>query len=250
MARLKDKSIIVTGGSAGMGAATVRLFAEEGARVLFCARDEAKGKALEEEITKQGGICCFIQADAGKYEDNVKLVEKAVELYGRIDCVVCNAGHAWPQPFHEISPQDWDDMVKLNINGAFYLCKCVIPHMMKQNSGSVIFLGSGMTPVPQVDLGHYIATKGTVEHLARCLSLDYCRNNIRFNVYSPGPTRTEAFARIPQAAVDAVVNTTPMRRLMEPEEAVKGLVFLASDESEFVFGTTIHADQADSCGKR
>lgn len=250
MDRLKNKSIIVTGGSEGIGAAAVKLFASEGGKVLFCGRNESKGKPLEEEIIKAGGTAYFMKADASIYEDNVKLVDKAIELYGRIDCVLCNAGHAWCQPFHEISNEAWEQMVNLNINSVFYLCKSVIPHMQKQKSGSVIFLGSGMTPSPMYGMGHYITTKGALEHLARCLSLDYCRENIRFNVISPGPTKTKAFEKVPKEEIERVLKSTPAKTMLEADEAVETLVFLASDESRFVYGTVIHADIADSCGRR
>jgi NAD(P)-dependent dehydrogenase (short-subunit alcohol dehydrogenase family) len=254
MDRLKGKSIIVTGGSDGIGAAAVKLFANEGAKVLFSGRNKDKGEQCEVEISaaidSPDGECRFMQADAAEYEDNVQLVDKALELFGRIDCVLCNAGLSWYQPFHELSREGLDEVVKININGTLYMSRIVIPHMVKQQGGSVIFLGSGLASVPQYGLGHYIMTKGAMDLLARCLSLDYCRDNIRFNVYSPGAVWTKAFESSPKEQVQNLINMLPVRRMLTLEEAVAGLVYLASDESKSVYGTTIHADLADSCGRR
>lgn len=250
MKRLENKTAIITGATSGIGRATLLRFLEDGAGVLFTARHKEEGLALEADLRAKGFECIFAQADASVYDDNVRIVKLAAERWGRIDCVVCNAGQAWRKPFHEIEPDAWDEVVKTNYSSAFYLCKSVIPQMAFQGGGSVIFVSSGMTSVPSPEMGHYIATKAALESLARCLSLEYCRQNIRFNAILPGPMYTAAFERIPKKQLEDVLKAMPTHEFCKAEDVAGVISFMASDDAKLLTGARITADLADGCGKR
>lgn len=247
---VKDKVVIVTGGTAGVGEEAVKQLAENGAKVVFCARGEVAGLQAETELRKQGYDVTFVKADASVYEDNKNLVDATLKRYGRIDSIVCNAGKAFKKAFHELTCEDWDMAISTNLNSAFYLVRLALPTMLEQKSGSVVFISSGMVNCPLVEMSHYIASKAMLESLARCLSLDYCRYGIRFNTLCPGPIWTSAYDRIPKEAIDEILQTTPTGMMCKVEDVIKSLLFLVSDDSKIVYGAKITPDLADACGVR
>ncbi len=247
---VKGKVVIVTGGTAGVGEESVRQLAAGGAKVVFSARRQELGDKLEAELTEKGCDVLFVQGDAGIFEDNERLMKKTIEKYGRIDSLVCNAGLAWKKPFHELTNEEWDTLLAVNISSAFYLIKLALPYMMEQKSGSVVFISTGMINCPLPEMGHYISTKAMIESLARCLSLDYCRYGIRFNMLCPGPIWTERYDHIPKAAIKEILQTTPTGSMCDVSEVVKSLLFLVSDDSKIVYCARITPDQADACGVR
>jgi NAD(P)-dependent dehydrogenase (short-subunit alcohol dehydrogenase family) len=248
--RLQDKVVIVTGGTAGIGKTAVQMMVAEGAKVVFCARKTEAGQTLEAQINAAGGEAVFLRADVAAKADNEMLVRETLERYGRVDGIVCNAGLSWYQPFHEIAEKDWHALIATNLDAVFYLLKAALPQMIKQQDGSVVFVGSAMTFIPHNYLSHYISTKAALEQLARCLSLDYVRDNIRFNALCPGPVRTEVFERVPKEELEAVLAQAPAKRLIEPDEVAKVLCWLMSDEANIVCGARITADLADGAGRR
>lgn len=137
--RLKDKVCLITGASSGIGKASVLAFAAEGAKVVFIARREEKGKALEAEIKAKGGEAVFVQADLQKPEDCKKIVEKTVEIYGRIDVLMNNAGMGTVKPFLEYDMvEDYEKVMNLNLRAYFVTCKEAIPYMIKQGAGNIV----------------------------------------------------------------------------------------------------------------
>lgn len=243
MQRLEGRVAVVTGGASGIGLATVRRFAEEGARVVIADLDEAAGKAAAEEVH---GL--FVRADVTS-EDEVKaMYRQAHEAYGRIDIAFNNAG---------ISPPDDDSILKtgleawkrvqdVNLTSVYLCCKYVIPYMQAQGKGSIIntasFVAVMGAATSQIS---YTASKGGVLAMSRELGVQFAREGIRVNALCPGPVNTpllqELFAKDPERAARRLVHI-PAGRFAEATEIAAAVAFLASDDSSFITASEFLVD--------
>ena len=246
LGRLVGKVAIITGCTSGIGEATVRLFAKEGAKVVMGARREDRGEAIQKELSDEGYETLFVKTDITKYSDCANLVEQAIQKYGRIDILVNNAGvkHAKPYDLHEISDEMRDTVFKTNVYGTIDMCRTVIPYMLKQKKGSIVNISSvaGIVACPHDPL--YSAVKGAIKMLSVSMAFDYSGSGIRVNCVCPGLTRTEilgeGFENTPLA--ERVMASLPLRRFAEPIEIANGILFLAGDEASFACGTVLTLD--------
>jgi NAD(P)-dependent dehydrogenase (short-subunit alcohol dehydrogenase family) len=237
-----NKVVIITGGSRGIGEGCVRAFADAGAKVVFCARGESNGAGLAAEVNESGpGEAYFIRCDVSQVEEIQKLVEITVSRYGRLDCLVNNAG--WHPPHHPIddfSIQDFRDLMELNLVSIFAACKFALPHLRKTR-GNIINMSSLVSSIGQLHASAYVATKGAITAMTKALAIDEARHGVRVNSVSPGNIYTPLW----QEAIDAAPDPDQCRaqgeaaqlfsRMGTIEEVGKLCLFIAA-EATFTTG--------------
>lgn len=187
MGRYDGKVTIVTGGSKGIGEGCVRVFAEEGSNVVFCARNAEEGKALQEEVNALGkGKALFVQCDVRKPEELQKVLDEALAAFGRVDCLINNAGsHPAPTAIDDFSIQDCKDLFDINFISYFAMCKFCLPHLRK-TKGNIINMSSWTGANGQSMATTYVATKGAITAFTKALAIDEAASGVRVNSVSPG----------------------------------------------------------------
>jgi NAD(P)-dependent dehydrogenase (short-subunit alcohol dehydrogenase family) len=243
-ARLAGKVGIVTGAGSGIGAAAARRFASEGARVVCVDIDEDAARRLAETI---GGVA--IGADVASPTDMARMAAGAVESYGRIDVLYANAGIYGGGRVGDLSMQVWDSVIAVNLTGAMLSARAVVPHMVRQGGGALIFQSSTAGLVGFPNLAPYAASKGGIIALARQIAIDYAQDGVRANVLCPSTVRTrlvtERFAAngLDEAAgEEASARLHPLGRIGSPEEVAAAAAYLASDEAAWMTGAVIPLD--------
>lgn len=241
--RIEGKVAVVTGGCSGIGLATVRRFAEEGAKVVIADLADEAGQALAQEV---GGT--YVHCNVADKADVDNLFKVAFDTYGRIDIAFNNAGISPPED-DSILDTDlpaWDKVQLVNLTSVYLCCKAVLPYMLEQKSGSIIntasFVAVMGAATSQIS---YSASKGGVLSMTRELGVQFARDGVRVNALCPGPVNTpllkELFAKDAERAARRLVHV-PMGRFGEPEEMANAVLFLASDESSFMTATTFLVD--------
>jgi NAD(P)-dependent dehydrogenase (short-subunit alcohol dehydrogenase family) len=243
MQRLRDRVAVITGAGSGIGLASARRLAAEGAVIVAVDIDEAAGKAVAEQT---GGT--FIAADVSSEDDVQRLYELVVERHGRVDVAFNNAGISPPEDDSILSTglDAWRRVQEVNLTSVYLCCKHVIPHMQRRGKGSVIntasfvaVLGAATSQIS------YTASKGGVLAMTRELGVQFAREGIRFNALCPGPVNTpllrELFAKDPERAARRLVHI-PLGRFAEPEEIAAAVAFLASDDSSFITASQFLVD--------
>jgi len=246
--RLSDKVIIVTGGGSGMGRTASTMFAAEGAKVVVADVGESGGRETERLVRESGGEATFVRADISSEPDAKAMIDRAVEVYGRVDVLYNNAG-IMPEEDHSVldTPVEaWDRVMAVNVRGVFLACKHAIPRMLEQGSGSVINIASFVAilgcSVPQ---DAYTASKGAVLALTRSLAVQFAGQGVRSNAISPGPIETPLlmdWLLADEAAKQLRLARNPTGRFGKPEEVVNLAIYLASDESRWTNGANFVID--------
>jgi NAD(P)-dependent dehydrogenase (short-subunit alcohol dehydrogenase family) len=204
--RYRDKVTIVTGGSKGIGAGCVRVFVEQGGgKVVFCSRNEAEGRAFEAEVNRKGpGSAHFVRADVSKVDDVRKVIETTVERFGRIDCLINNAGwHPPHKTIDDFSVEDFRSLLDLNLVSIFAACKFALPHLRKVK-GNIINMSSLVGIMGQLGATTYVATKGGITSFTKALAVDEAAHEVRVNAVSPGNIYTPLWQEAIDAASDPV----------------------------------------------
>lgn len=243
--RLSGKVALVTGGSHGIGQAVVVRFAREGARVALCGRGKA---ALEETVAlirEHGGEALAFETDVSDKTHVDRMFDSIVEQWGRIDIVVNNAGICEVSSFLDITEDQWDRHLNINLKGAFLVSQRAAREMVRLgNGGSIIQMSSVNGIQAEADQVHYNTTKGGMINLSMSMALELAVHGIRVNALCPGfiETRlTKPLIDNPPAIAD-YLRTVPMKRVGQPEEIASAALFLASDESSYVTGTSMVVD--------
>ncbi|WP_274626301.1 SDR family NAD(P)-dependent oxidoreductase [Arvimicrobium flavum] len=242
--RFADKVALVTGGAGAIGSAAVRRFAAEGARVVIADRNEAAAAALAHELAETGAEALAVTADVTSEADVQALVEKAQARFGRIAVLFNNAGISGKvAPVYELSPDDWDDIIRINLRGIFLVQRAVLRAMIDSKvRGSVVNMGSSMAGWDVLSGGAgYAASKHAVVGLTRIAALDAAPYGIRVNAICPGvietrlgvPSGDDAEYR---AGIERFSNRIPLRRIGEPDDVAAAVAFLASAEARHVTG--------------
>ncbi|MFD4673645.1 3-oxoacyl-ACP reductase [Lentzea sp. NPDC058450] len=241
--RLEGRVAVVTGGGSGIGLATARRFASEGAKVVIADLDPTSGKAAADEV---GGL--FVQVDVTDEEQVKALFQTTVDTYGKLDIAFNNAGISPPDDDSILTTgiEAWDRVQKVNLTSVYLCCKYAIPHMQANGKGSIIntasFVATMGAATSQIS---YTASKGGVLAMSRELGVQFAREGIRVNALSPGPVNTpllqELFAKDPERAARRLVHV-PLGRFAEPEEIAAAVAFLASDDASFMTASNFLVD--------
>lgn len=248
MGRVDGKACVVTGAGSGIGKAIAERLAEEGGKVLCVDLNAETAVATVEGIRHAGGIAEAFTADVSDPKQVNAFVARCVELYGRLDVLVNNAGVNIPGVLHEVSDEVIDKTLNVNVKGAIYGCRAAIPHMLRSDGGSIVNISSVNGLVSEPFLAVYSASKGAVVMLTRGVALDYAKKGIRCNAICPGWVDTpinyphaEMLGGL-QKVYETIDSFQPIGRPGEPREIAHLALFLASDEASFITGSIIPAD--------
>lgn len=243
MKSLESKVAIITGAGSGIGKATAELFAKEGANVVVADISEKHGKAVVEEIKKNGGEAFFVKADSSKPTDNEALVQQTLQKYGSLDIAVNNAGIGGPLGTTAEYPIDgWQKVIDINLSGVFYGLRYQIPAMLP-NGGSIINIASILGQAGTKFSPAYVAAKHGVVGLTKAAALEYADKKIRINSVGPGYIKTPLVMNTLGAdALNSLVTLHPIGRLGEPEEIAEMILWLASSKSSFATGAYYPVD--------
>ena len=246
MSRLRDKVAIITGAAQGIGAEYAREMAKEGAKIVIADIDN--GEKLENEIINNGGNAINITTDVSREDSVEKTVRLTVKEYGRVDILVNNAaifGTLKPKPFLDITVEEWDQLMAVNVRGAFICIKSVVPFMQKQKYGKIINIASGTLFKGSPMLLHYVTSKGAVMTMTRCVSREVGDDNICINTLAPGYVMSEnviGSESFDESFADFITQTRALKRRQLPNDLVGAMIFLASSDSDFMTGQCVVVD--------
>ena len=237
---LKGRVCIVTGGAQGIGQACVQRFAREGALVVIADVADAKGKQLAEALKVS-----YVHCDVGSGADVQAMVHHVMALHGRIDVLVNNAGIFKAADFLDVTEADFDQVLRVNLKGAFLVGQAVAREMVSTGGGAIINMSSvnGVLAIPNI--ASYNVSKGGINQLTRVMALALADHGIRVNAVAPGTIATELAARAvltSEAAQQKIISRTPLKRLGTPEEVADMVAFLASDAASYVTGEIVVID--------
>src|SRR5580658_5586258 len=246
--RLKNKVAVVTGMASGIGRGTAMLFAREGAMVAGGDIDAEGGNLTAEEIRGAGGECVFVKTDVTRADEVKSLVASAVRTYGGVDILFSNVGVVIGNALVDVSEDEWDQVMNVNLKSMFLACKYCIPEMQKRGKGSIVLTSSANGLLAEPCLATYCATKGAIIGLTRSIATDYGKDNIRVNCICPTYTRTPLVVKWIDSGVDPnltwekVDRLHALNRISEVSEVANAVLFLASDESSIVTGSAMVID--------
>lgn len=250
MKRFDGKTCIVTGGAKGIGKATCLRLANEGARVAVTDIDDAAGKKVRDEIAQKGGTALYWHLDVTDEDAVARVFGEIAARFGGVDVLVNNAGIAGAnKPTDQITSEEWDNVMKVNVNGVFYCTKAAIPHIRKQGGGSIVNLSSIYGIIGAPDVPPYHASKGAVREMSKTDAMLYATEGIRVNSVHPGYIWTplveaisEAYEYGPEAFRAHADGLHPLGHMGEPEDIAAGIAYLASDDAKFVTGSELVID--------
>jgi 3-oxoacyl-[acyl-carrier protein] reductase len=244
--KLKDKVAIVTGGGQGIGRAYAQSLAEEGAKVVVADINYENAKNVVREISNLGNHATAIEVNVSDENSTKNMAQMIMEQYGRIDILVNNAAifsKIKMKKMEEITTEEWDMTLNVNLKGVFLCCKAIVPIMKKQQSGRIINISSAAVYLGRPDYIHYVASKAGVLGFTGSLSREVGEYNITVNSITPGPTYTE----VPRETVtenqkQQMLNMQSIKKLQEPSDLSGMVLFLCSDEASFITGQTFNID--------
>ena len=253
MNRVKDKTIIVTGGSKGIGKASCKLLAREGAKVAITDIEDDKGRELADEIKNEKGMAKYWHMDVSDEDEVKRVIGEINDEYGGIDVLVNNAGIAGKdKKTHELTSEEWNKVIDINVNGVFLCTKYTIPYF--KDKGNIINLSSIYGIISSPDIPPYHASKGAVRLMTKTDALLYAEDNIRVNSVHPGFIWTPLVENLakdtgqdPKEFRKQLDKQHPIGHVGEPEDIANGILFLASDESSFMTGSELVIDGGYTC---
>lgn len=248
MKRLARRSVLITGGAKGAGAASARLFAGEGASITIADRDAEAGEALRAELAGQGHRVHFVHADVSRPGDARRAYEETIGAFDRVDILFNHAGIILVKPFLDCTLEEWDELMDNNAKSAFLMCQLVLPEMLERGKGQLIFTSTtGVRAATHLE-ALYCASKSAMHQLARALAVEYRDQGIRSNLICPSFVRTkhgqDEIQQLRSYGVFASEDdvNAMQGRICEPEEVAEVALFLASDASSFINGAEIFVD--------
>jgi len=240
-----DKVVIVTGGSSGIGKAIAKHFVKEGARVVI---GDLKPCTTSQGVEPSGGKCTFVKADVRLADDAKRLVDTAIQEYGKLDVLCNNAGVELIKDLVATSEEEWERILNTNLKSVFLVSKSALPYMIARRKGVIVNIASQLGLVASEGWGAYCASKAGVIQLTKVLALENAKHNIRANCVCPGAIDTPMVEREvrldadPNRARQTMISKHPLQRLGKPDEIAEAVLFLASNRSSFVTGTALVVD--------
>ncbi|MBE0597152.1 MAG: SDR family oxidoreductase [Desulfuromonadales bacterium] len=250
--KLKGKVAVVTGGGGAIGGASAELFAAQGAKVVVSDFNGRTAQQVVDKIRQAGGEAVLAEADVSKVPETAKIIQAAMDAFGRVDVLFNVAGVELVKSLHEHTEEDYDRVMGVSLKGSFFCAKYAVQQMMKQGSGVIINMGSIAALNGHAQLASYCAAKGALINFTKYLAIEYAPYNIRSNCICPGTIATEMVKRAAAANPDLVEKNVlqhPLGRMGEVREISDVALFLASDEASFITGVSIPVDGGYSAGK-
>jgi len=239
MASLDGKIAVVTGGSRGIGAAIAKGLGRERATVIINYNHSSEqAEAVVNEIKAMGGTAFALQGDISQTEATKLFMLKVLELYGRIDILVNNAGITRDRTFEKMTFDEWHRVIETNLSSAFKTCKIALPSMLDQQYGRIINLGSVIGQAGGFGQSNYAAAKAGLVGFTKSLALETARAGVTVNAICPGFIATEMVAAMPESVRESIIAQVPMKKLGDPEEIAKGVIFIC--ESEYMTGQCLN----------
>ncbi len=254
MSALADQVALITGAGSGMGRATAALFAREGAKVVVVDIDEAGGEETVTQIRAESGEAIFVRTDVARAADAEAMIQQTIDTYGRLDILHNNAGVVAVKFLEDMSEEEWDWLMGVNLKAIFLAVKYAVPHMKAQGSGCIINTGSTSSFEGQYMTPAYVASKGGVVQLTKTLALDYAQYKIRVNAVCPGTVDTPLVRQHlekspdPVRAAEIEKKLIPLKRFLQPEEIAHAVLYLASDQAGGVTGSALVIDGGTLAG--
>ncbi len=242
MKRLENKVAIITGGAAGIGKAAVQKFVGEGAIVSIWDVNAEKGQQLVAELTGAGGRCDFRKVDVTNLQEVTQNIADLVAKYGRIDVLVNNAGITRDATLMKMDESQFDQVINVNLKGAFNCAKAAGAVMVEQRSGVIINTSSVVAVYGNFGQTNYVASKSGIVGMTKVWARELGRKGVRVNAVAPGFIATEMVLTVPEKVLDTLKEKTPLGRLGDPMDIANAYCFLASDEAAYINGALIQVD--------
>jgi 3-oxoacyl-[acyl-carrier protein] reductase len=241
--RFKDQVVIVTGASKGIGRGIAYLFAEEGAKLVLVGREEGPLKAVEFAIQNSGEKAISIKADVSNPQDMERMVKEAVSHYGKIDVLCHNAGIYPYARLENMTLEDWQKVIDVNLTGTFLAVKACIPIMKTQGRGKIVVTSSISGPQTALPgYAHYTASKGGIAGFIRTAAVELAKYRININAVEPGNIMTEGLDALGSEHIQNMIKAIPLGRLGTPEDVAHAIMFLASKEASYITGQSLIID--------
>jgi len=242
MKRLDNKVAVITGGADGLGRAAALKFASEGATVIIWDMNEEKGLQTVSEIEAAGGIATFAKVNTASYNEVDTATQNATEKFEKIDILINNAGITRDASIKKMTPEQWQQVIDVNLTGVFNCAKCIGTGMAEKGYGRIVNTSSVVALYGNFGQSNYVATKAGVIGLTKTLAREFGRKGVTVNAVAPGFIATEMVRKMPENVLKAMEEKVPLGRLGKPEEIASAYLFLSSDEAAYINGATISVD--------
>ena len=242
MKRLENRVAIITGGTAGIGAATAIRFAQEGAKVILWARNAERGNAFIEKMKGMGLEAEFDAIDSSNYEAVCEAAKRVNAKYGKIDILINNAGITNDSTLKKMTIEQWQQVIDINLSGSFYCIKAITPYMLEKGYGRIVNASSVVALYGNFGQTNYVATKAGLIGMTKTLARELGKKGITVNAVAPGFIETDMVAKMPENVLDGMRAKVPVGRLGQPEEIASAYLFLASEEAAYINGATLSVD--------
>ncbi|KAA0547630.1 3-oxoacyl-ACP reductase FabG [Bacillus sp. BGMRC 2118] len=240
--RLENRVAVVTGAANGIGLEAAKLFALEGAKVVLADYNEEQGAKHAEELRATGADVLFVQVNVADRESVDNMVAKTINTYGQIDILINNAGITRDAMLTKMTPENFSQVIDVNLTGVFHCTQAVVPYMIQAGKGKIVVTSSVSGVYGNVGQTNYAAAKAGVIGMVKSWAKELGRKGINVNAVAPGFTNTAMVQTVPEKVIQQLVATIPLQRLGQPEDIAKAYLYLASDDSDYVTGTVLHVD--------